>query len=308
MKISVCVPVSRPDTVNATIQSIRNQTWTDWELIAVGQGSSEIAGVNETRKIVNLISEEDERVRYIHINKRGSSRAKNAAIRSAQGEIIAAIDDDAEASPDWLETMANYFSEHNEIDVLGGAVIKPPKMKRGLAVCPTNDPKDAVYDPKTMDDPPLGWEWIGCNLGFRKWVVEKVGLYDEYLGPGCKIPATEDTDLKLRLEAMNIKMATTPKLIVNHTYGYRYGLKAYIKHQYNYAYGNGGLAGKLTLAGDPRGKEWYWSTRRERLLGWIKPFRPHKFIIGLLGWQIFRSAYQYCIKEFRVENNLLVPR
>ena len=134
MKISVCVPVSRPDTVNATIQSIRNQTWTDWELIAVGQGSSEIAGVNETRKIVNSISEEDERVRYIHINERGSSRAKNAAIRSAQGEIIAAIDDDAEASPDWLETMANYFSEHNEIDVLGGAVIRPPKMKRGLAV------------------------------------------------------------------------------------------------------------------------------------------------------------------------------
>jgi glycosyltransferase involved in cell wall biosynthesis len=306
-QVSVCVPVSRLDTVNFTIQSIIHQSFQDWELIAVGQGDCDIPKVKKIANLVRKISEKDPRVKYIHIKEAGACRAKNASIRTAQGEIIAEIDDDAEADQDWLDTMVAYFRAHQDVDVVGGAVIKPPKEKRGLAVCPHVEPSEKIYDPAVMDRPPEGWNWISCNLGLRKKVFERIGYYDEYLGPGSVFPAADDTDLLLRIEAAGIKMGSTPRLVVNHTYGYRYGYKSFMKHQYNYSYGNGGLAAKQTLAGDPRGEEWYRYALKVRLQSWRKPFRPDRFVRGLYGWRIFNAAYQHCLNEFRVENNLLVP-
>ena len=305
--ISVCVPVSRLDSANATIQSIIKQSFTDWELITVGQGDSDDPHVRKIIDLVGSISRNDPRVKYIHIEKPGACRAKNAAILSAQGDIIAEIDDDAEAALDWLETMVAYFSDHPDVDVVGGSVIKPFKKKRGLAVCPSVEPSEKIYDPATMDRTPEGWNWISCNLGLRRNVFEVIGYYDEYLGPGSVFPAADDTDLMLRIEAAGIKMGSTPRLVVNHTYGYRYGLNQFMKHQYNYSYGNGGLAAKQTLAGDPRGEEWYRYDRKMRLTSWLNPFRPDQFVRGMYGWRIFNAAYQRCMTDYQVEDNLLVP-
>ena len=305
--VSVCVPISRLDTVNATIQSIIEQSYTDWELIAVGQGDCDNPRVNKILDLVRSVSKNEPRVKYIHIEEAGACRAKNASIQAARGEVIAEIGDDAEAAPDWLETMVTYFSDHPDVYVVGGSVIKPTKVKRGLAVCPSVEPSEKVYDPGIMESPPDGWNLISCNLGLRKDVFKVIGYYDDYLGPGSVFPAADDTDLLLRMEAAGIKMGSTPRMVVNHTYGYRYGLKNFMKHQYNYSYGNGGLAAKRTLAGDPRGEEWYRYNRKMRLTSWLKPFRPDQFVRGMYGWGIFNSAYQRCLNNFRVEDNLLVP-
>jgi glycosyltransferase involved in cell wall biosynthesis len=308
VKVSICTPVSRPDTIRAFIQSILNQIWGEWELLAVGQGPLENPRVSLVRKIVEEISSTDNRVKYLHIDTPGCSRARNTAIREARGNILAAIDDDAEATPYWLQNMVKFFDEHPEIDFVGGSVIKPPKVKRGIGVCPSVEPVETVYDPKEMKEPPSGWDWIGCNIGMRRSVINKVGFYDDYLDPGSTFPAAGDTDFLLRLESSEIKMATIPSIVVHHTYGYRYGLRNFFRLQYNYAYGNGGLAAKLSLAGDPRGEEFYQYTRKERLTGWLRPLRPHRFLRGLYGWYIFKQAYERCLREFRVENQLLVPR
>ena len=42
LPISVCVPATRAETVGATIGAIRRQTWTDWELIVLGQGAADV--------------------------------------------------------------------------------------------------------------------------------------------------------------------------------------------------------------------------------------------------------------------------
>lgn len=305
--ISVCVPVSRLDTVDATIQSIIKQSFPDWELIAVGQGDFDNPRVSKIYELVLSMSKHEPRLRYIHISDTGACRAKNASIQAARGNIIAEIDDDAEAAPDWLATMVAYFLNYPDVFVVGGSVIKPPKFKRGLAVCPSVEPLEKIYDPAIMDRPPDGWNWISCNLGLRKEVFEIIGYYDNYLGPGSVFPAADDTDLLLRIEAAGVKMGSTPKLVVNHTYGYRYGVKAFMKHQRNYAYGNGGLAAKLVLAGDSRGEDWYRYALMSRLKSWTKPVRPDRLVRGLYGWRIFYSAYQRCLREYRVEKNLLVP-
>ena len=72
---SVCLPATRPSSVGAAIRSIQAQTFSDWELIVVGQGDD-----RELRAAV-AANWWDDRVRYLHIARRGSSRAPLRASR-----------------------------------------------------------------------------------------------------------------------------------------------------------------------------------------------------------------------------------
>lgn len=302
MKFTVCIPAVRSTTLTA-IKSIQSQTWSDWELLVVGQGSD-----RSVRAVVEATGKEA-RLRYVHAKERGTSRARNAGILAAKGEVVAFIDDDCEAREDWLETMAEYFMTFPDIGLVGGALVKPKKSGLGPAVCPTIMPNEALYDSKAMPlQVPPGWNWIGGNVGIRRSVIEKEGLFDENLGPGSDFPCAEDTDYKLRLEGLGSKMLSSPRVVVYHTHGYRYGLKAMRKNAYNYAYGNGGLAGKLTLMGDPRGKEWKQHIKQQSLFGWLRPFRPHRLLIGLMRWENYQAAYNYCLREYEIKNRMLVKK
>ena len=68
-------------------------------------------------------------------------------------------------------------------------------------------------------------------------------------------PRVEKRTTNYAWRASKIKMGSTPSAIVTHTHGYRYGIKAVIQHSRNYASGNGALAAKMTLMGDPRGSQ-----------------------------------------------------
>lgn len=307
MKISVIMPVSRADTVHLTIQSIMRQDWANWEVVAVGQGNLEHPNKQQLKQIIENMHQKDSRVRYLHIEKQGATAARNAGVSASQGEIIAMIDDDCEARENWLSIIAQTFDANPAVDLIGGATIAPPPKQRWFAVCPTNLPAETIYDPVAMNGvPPAGWDWISANIAMRREVANRVGPWDEYMGPGSIFPAADDTDYMLRLEAMGVKMAATPRAIVDHTYGYRYGIRAVIKHHRSYAYGNGGLAGKLTLMGDPRGKAWLDATRQERLKI-ARLVKPHQFIRGAWRWQIFSAAYTRCVQNFKVEKGLLKP-
>ncbi len=306
MKVSVCVPTSRPDTIALTIQSILKQSWTDWELIAVGQGDLTLPQTQATRTAVTSATD-DPRVRYVHTPERGATRARNKAMEVATGDIFAFIDDDCEADEAWLATFMTYFAQDPTLGMVGGAVVAPPKTSRGIAKCPTVTPSESVYDPQQMGyTPPAGWEWISCNVAMTRSAAEAIGPWDAYLGPGTEFPAADDSDYLLRAEALNIKMATTPKAVVCHTFGYRYNQQLW-KHARNYAYANGGLAAKLTLMGDIRGEKWFAGTRNERLNGWKRPFRPQRIFSGFIGWRFFSSGYASCLRHYRAHANLLQP-
>ncbi len=309
MKISIIIPAYRDNSIALTVESILHQTHTAWELIAVGQEPESSNRSSRVKSIINNAAAVDDRVRYVHLSEFGATRALNAGIRHADGEIIAIIDDDCEARTDWLATIAQYFTEKPEIGLVGGSLIKPSQKEQRFGVCPSLEVQEIVYDPVACDgNAPEGWDWYSCNVALRREVVEQVGPFDEYLGPGADFPAADDMDYKLRLEALGIKMASTPNLVVYHTHGYRYGLQAIIDHQRNYAYGNGGFAGKLTLLGDPRGPAWVEKEKHDRILRWLRPFRPHQILRGILGRQIFMQGYNHCLANFDVDQHNLLPK
>jgi hypothetical protein len=188
-------------------------------------------------------------------------------------------------------------------------LIAPKPARRGIAVCPSLVPSEAVYDPvQTGRRPPPGWDWVGGNFAIRRRLFDVVGPFDECLGAGASFPAGEDTDYKLRLEALGIKMRSTPRSVVSHSHGYRYGLRAALRSSRNYATGNGGLAGKLTLLGDPRGREWVVVVAREAIADGVRKRQPHRLPVGLLRFWHYARSYRRCLRQYCVDNQEAVLR
>ncbi len=249
MTISVCIPTVRPTTLGAAIASIRRQTFTDWELIVVGQGADETL-----ESVTRVAAENDSRVRYIHIAQSGLSLARNAGLRAARGEIIAMTDDDCEAHINWLEVIAASFTAQSSVGVVGGALLAPPPTRPGVSMCPSLVPGEVLCDPvRTGRSAPPGFDWWGANFAVRRTVADRVGPFDECLGVGGNFMSGEDVDYKLRLEAAGVQMYSTPRSAVSHTYGRRYGLRDVMRYWHRNEAGMGALAAKLTMMGDPRG-------------------------------------------------------
>jgi GT2 family glycosyltransferase len=209
-----------------------------------------------------------------------------------------------------LATIAEIFSNEPEVGLVAGALIAPPPAKKWFAICPELRPAEALYDPiATNRTPPAGWDIIGANYAIRKCVIEQLGPEDECLGPGTPFPAANETDYKLRFENAGIKMRSTSRSVVYHKHGYRYGLKASLNFSKNYALGNGALAAKLTLMGDPRGKKWLATTRREAITEMIKQLRFYRLPFSLRRLWYYYQGYNQCLREYRVvDDKLLYPK
>jgi glycosyltransferase involved in cell wall biosynthesis len=298
MKATVCIPSVRPGALGTTIRSVLAQTCQDWELLVVGQGDAATETVLEAA--VGAAAGGDPRVSYVHLAERGCSRARNAGTRLARGEVIAFLDDDCEAEPAWLETIVSAFDADPELGAVGGAVIGPEKLG-ALASCPTVMPTEALYDPAvTPQRPPDGWDWIGANCAFRLTATARVGPWDELMGPGMPFPVGEDTDYKLRLESLGVRMLTTPRSRILHSSGVRSG-RAALRSQRNYALGNGVLAAKQTLSGDPRGRIWLNATRRRCLTDWARRLRPQRLPVDLRHLLWFEVGYRRCRRDYEVD-------
>lgn len=98
MKISVTVPVyNTAQFLPRCIDSILSQSFTDFELLLVDDGSTDGSGA-----ICNAYAEKDSRIRVFHKENGGASSARNVGLNNAIGEWVTFIDSD-----DWIED--NYF-------------------------------------------------------------------------------------------------------------------------------------------------------------------------------------------------------
>ena len=100
-EISIIVPVYKTERfLSACISSILAQTFTDFELILVDDGSPD-----NCPALCDAAAEKDSRVRVIHKQNGGVSTARNAGLDAAQGNWIAFVDSDDTVEPEYLEKM-----------------------------------------------------------------------------------------------------------------------------------------------------------------------------------------------------------
>ena len=100
-KISIIVPVYKVERfLNACIDSILHQTFTDFELILVDDGSPD-----NCPALCDAAAKTDSRIRVVHQKNRGLSGARNAGLDTARGEWIAFVDSDDTITPDYCAKL-----------------------------------------------------------------------------------------------------------------------------------------------------------------------------------------------------------
>lgn len=106
-KVSIVVPVYNvEDYVSNCIKSILQQTFRNYELIVVNDGSTD----NSLSELQNF---SDSRLKIFSQENRGLSGARNTGIKHAKGKYITFIDSDDWISKDYLETMMYYADKYN---------------------------------------------------------------------------------------------------------------------------------------------------------------------------------------------------
>jgi len=106
-EISIIVPVYNTEKyLRRCVHSILDQTFTDFELILVDDGSPDNCGA-----ICDEYARADHRIRVIHQSNRGAAAARNAGIDEAEGRHIAFCDSDDIVSSMWLERLVTTAGE-----------------------------------------------------------------------------------------------------------------------------------------------------------------------------------------------------
>ncbi len=164
--ISIIIPVYNAEhQIGRCIKSILSQTYIDWEMILINDGSTD-----GTAEILDKYALTDNRIRIIHKANGGVSSARNAGIDSATGDYLTFVDADDHISPDYLEKMAN--ASPADIVICGFKNSgSQPFVPREINTDSTSDPKviaELVNIPYYLDTP-----W--CKL-FKLDIINRFGL------------------------------------------------------------------------------------------------------------------------------------
>jgi len=183
--VSVIIPTyNRAGIVSRAVQSVLDQTFRDFELIVVDDGSTDqtadVLSRYETLPGVSIITQKN----------KGVSSARNAGLTAASGQLIAFLDSDDYWLPDKLEVQANFFERRPEALI---CQTEETWYRRGRRVNPKK------YHRKPSGD--IFFQSLELCLVspsavmMRRELFDLVGTFDEGL------PACEDYDLWLRVSA-----------------------------------------------------------------------------------------------------------
>ena len=101
--------------IQEAIDSVRAQTWQDWELIVVDDGSTDATGSI-------LARQGDPRISVIRQTNAGVSAARNAALDVARGEYVTFMDSDDRLPREALIRRVAYLGKYPDVDVVNGAI------------------------------------------------------------------------------------------------------------------------------------------------------------------------------------------
>lgn len=219
MHITVIVcTYNRSSSLGQALDSVAAQTLpadVTWEVLVVDNNSAD-----KTRQVVEDFSRRyPGRFRYLFESQQGLSRARNAGIRQASGEIIAFLDDDVTVAPTWLQNLT--ASLHSGDYAGAGGPIRPPEgfePPRWLTLGGDQD-LGGVLALMDLGDTPadLHKAPYGTNMAFRKSVFEKYGSFRPDLGRcGSNLLSNEDTEFGKRLFAAGERLRYEPTAVVHH--------------------------------------------------------------------------------------------
>lgn len=196
MLVSVLIPTyNRASMVREAIQSVLDQTYQDFEIILIDDGSTD-----DTPGVIASFN--DPRIRYFYQQNQGRPLARNHALKEADGDFITFLDSDDLYLPHKLQMQVDYLKSHPSVEMVYAGT------KRVLM--------DGTFVDNLQTEQAghihqlLLW---GCSIAtpsvmMRSEVMKQVGYFDDAL------PILEDIDYWLRI-AKEHEIGVIPNVLVH---------------------------------------------------------------------------------------------
>ncbi len=174
--VSIIIPCYNQGAyIQDAIDSVLAQTYTNWEMIIVDDGSTEMETINKINELTA------KGYNTIRINNRGVSAARNIGIANSKGEIILPLDADDKIAPQYLEEAVQILQNNNEVNVV-------------YCNCEYFGSKNGLSQVSNFSLKGILFENLIFNAAlFRKSICENINGYDEDFKIGW-----EDWDFWLR--------------------------------------------------------------------------------------------------------------
>ena len=177
-KVSIIVPCyNQGNFLSETLNSVLNQTYSNWECIIVNDGSTD-----NTEIIAESFMQKDKRFFYIYQKNAGLSSARNTGIKESNGNFILPLDSDDKIAPQYIEQAIYAFKANYNLKLVYCRVELFGKAK-GEWILPK-------YSLERM----LGRNCIFCSAIYKKEDFIRVGGYNSNMKYGF-----EDWDFWLSL-------------------------------------------------------------------------------------------------------------
>lgn len=169
--VSVIIPTyNRAGLLSRAVRSVLNQTFKDFELIIVDDGS-----VDNTKDVVREFRNDDDRIKYVWQKNSGTPAGSlNSGIKLAKGEYIAFLDDDDEWLPQKLEKQLALFlnPKTSNLGIVGcGAFIIRGSTVKTYQFPKTNNILKSLLEKSVF---------LSCSSNLiKRNIFNKVGLFDE---------------------------------------------------------------------------------------------------------------------------------
>jgi len=205
--VSVFMPAYNVERYVAdAVNSILAQTFSDFELIVVDDGSSD-----RTLEVLTGLSRQDPRIRLLSRPNTGVSRASNDAIALARGEFLVRMDSDDLSTPDRLAKQIEFLRANPACVCVGARVLLMDQVGMPLFVMPEVEFGHEKIDSALMAG---GWPIVQGACMFRREAVVAVGNYREDLS------LHEDMDLLVRL-AEHGRLENLPDVLLKYRRHFR---------------------------------------------------------------------------------------
>lgn len=241
ISIVVCT-CNREDKLAELLGSLTAMTVPEglaWELIIVDNNSKDgTARLLEAAAAARTLP-----LHRLFEPRQGLALAHNTALRAAQGDVIAFIDDDCRAAHDWLAVLDREFRD-GTLALLGGRVELFNPADRPTTTRVGRERLELTGDIRAIET------IIGCNVAFRRDIAIRVGGFDTRFGSGCGIaPSCDDLDFVYRVLRAGGRIVYSPDLVVLHDHGRRTDAQVRSLQQV-YLRGRGAMYAKYVLQRD----------------------------------------------------------
>jgi glycosyltransferase involved in cell wall biosynthesis len=244
MKLSIVIAsYNRAESLLQFLRELSHQIvpeGVEWEVVIVDNNSAD----GTKSALAPLVEQNPLRYKYLLESRQGKSIALNSGLLAATGEILVFTDDDCIPDPKWLATIAKEFAADPALGVLGGRVELFDKQDRPVTI--RNFPERTLIESRDQ----LFLFLIGANMSIRRKVLDAVGEFDPFLGPGSRIGAVmEDLDLLYRVFREKFKIVYSPDVLVYHNHGRTTDAQIQALN-HRYVVGRGAFYCKHILGGD----------------------------------------------------------